>query len=52
MSMVRKVVIWAVVIFAVWYLFTNPDGAAAFGSHLLSGLRSAGRSLASFLSHL
>jgi hypothetical protein len=52
MSMAKKVGIWVLIIFVAWYLLTNPDGAAAFGSHLLHGLRSAGRSLSSFLSHL
>ena len=50
--MVRKIVIWALIIFAVWYLLTHPDGAATFGSHLLNGQKAAGRSLASFFNHL
>jgi hypothetical protein len=50
--MVRKIVMWALIVFVVWYLLTNPDGAAAFGSHLLNGLKSLGRSLSSFVSHL
>lgn len=49
---VRKIVLWALVIFAVWYLLTNPDGAAAFGSHILNGLKSAGTSFSTFISHL
>lgn len=49
---VRRIVLWALAIFAVWYLFTNPDGAAALGSHILSGLKSAGSSLSTFISHL
>lgn len=50
--MVQKIVLWAIVIFAVWFLFTNPDGAAALGSHILNGLKSAGAALSTFISHL
>lgn len=49
---VKKILMWALVIFVVFYLFTNPDGAAAFLSHLLSGLKSAGKSLSTFANHL
>ena len=49
---VKKVVGWLLVIFVVWYLLTNPDGAATFGSHLLNGLKHAGNALSTFLSHL
>ena len=49
---VKKIVGWLLVVFVVWYLLTNPDGAAAFGHHLLNGLRSAGQSLAKFVSSL
>jgi hypothetical protein len=49
---VRKIVVWVLVVFAVWYLLTNPDGAATFGSHILNGLKSAGNSLSTFVSHL
>jgi len=48
----KKIVGWVIVVFAVWYLLTNPDGAAAFGSHLLNGLKSAGDSLSTFVSNL
>ncbi len=49
---VRKIVIWALIVFVVWYLLTDPDGAAAFGSHVLNGLKSAGKSLSTFVSNL
>jgi len=49
---VKKIVIWALVIFVVWYVLSSPDGAATFGQHLINGLRSAGKSLSSFFSHL
>jgi hypothetical protein len=49
---VKKIVGWLVVVFVVWYLLTNPDGAATFGRHVLDGLRSAGNSLSKFVSSL
>lgn len=49
---IKKIVGWLLVVFVVWYLLTNPDGAAHFGQHLLNGLRSAGDSLAKFVSSL
>jgi hypothetical protein len=49
---VKKIVTWLLVVFVVWYLLTNPDGAGAFVQHLLNGLKSAGKSLATFVSHL
>jgi len=48
----KKVVGWLLVLFLVWYLLTNPDGAAAFGRNVLHGLQSAGQSLAKFVSSL
>ena len=48
----KKILMWALIVFVVFYLFTNPDGAANFVSHALSGLKSAGKSLSTFLSHL
>jgi hypothetical protein len=50
--MVRKIVVWALVVFAVFYLLTDPNGAAAFVSHGLNGLRQAGHSLSTFVSKL
>lgn len=49
---VKKIVMWALIVFVVFYLFTNPDGAAGFVSHVLNGAKSAGKSLSTFLSHL
>jgi hypothetical protein len=48
----KKIVGWLLAVFAVWYLLTNPDGAALFGQHVLNGLRSAGDSLSKFVSSL
>jgi hypothetical protein len=51
-AMVRKIVVWALVVFVVFYLLTDPNGAATFVSHVLSGLKSAGHSLSTFVSKL
>jgi hypothetical protein len=48
----RKLIGWAVVLFIAFYLLTDPNGAAAFVGHALNGLKSAGRSLSTFISHL
>ena len=48
----KKIVGWVVAVFVVWYLLTNPDGAALFGQHLLNALRTAGNSLSKFVSSL
>jgi len=48
----KKIVGWLIVLFVLFYVLTNPDGAAAFGQHVLHGLRSAGQSLAKFVSSL
>lgn len=50
--MVKKIVIWALVAFAVYFLLSDPDGAARLVSHLFGDLRSAGHSLSSFVSSL
>ena len=48
----RKIVGWLIVVFVVWYLLTDPNGAGTFVQHVLSGLRSAGKSLSTFVSNL
>lgn len=50
--MLRKVVMWAIVIFIVYYLATDPTGAAGFLKSALHGLQDAGRSLSTFVSKL
>jgi hypothetical protein len=47
-----KLLGWALAAFAVYYLLTNPDGAASFALHILDGLRSAANALSTFASHL
>jgi hypothetical protein len=50
--MLRKVITWAIVIFIVYYLVSDPHGAAGAVQSALRGLRSAGNSLSTFVSHL
>lgn len=49
---VKKIVTWAVVLFIAYYLFTQPTGAGHAMHSLLNGLKSAGNSLATFISSL
>jgi hypothetical protein len=48
----KKILGWAAVLFIVWYLITNPTGAANAVEGLLGLLRSAGNSLATFFNSL
>jgi hypothetical protein len=48
----RKIVTWAIVIFLVYYLFSDPNGAANAMHHLFNLLKEAGNSLAKFVNHL
>jgi hypothetical protein len=48
----KKVLGWLVVIFLVWFLITNPTGAAAAVNNLLNALRGIGNSLATFFTSL
>jgi hypothetical protein len=50
--MLRKIITWAIVIFIVFYLLTQPSGAAHVISNLLNLLKSAGNSLATFVNSL
>ena len=50
--MLPRIIGWALVAFVVFYLVTNPDGAAGFVHSTLDGLRSAGNSLSRFVDHL
>jgi len=50
--MLPRIIGWALVAFAVYYLVTNPDGAAGFVHSILNGLRDAGDSLSRFINHL
>ncbi|MBO0834636.1 MAG: hypothetical protein J2P28_03825 [Actinobacteria bacterium] len=48
----KKITLWTLGIFAVYYLLTEPHSAGIFMQHVLSGLRSVGQSLSQFLSNL
>ncbi len=47
-----KVIKWAVVIFAAWFLITNPHGAANAVTSLLNTLKGVGNSLSTFFTSL
>ena len=51
-SMLKKVITWAIVIFIIYYLATDPAGAAAFMHHIFNGLKTIGASLATFFNSL
>lgn len=50
--MLKKVITWAIVIFIVYFLVTAPHTASDAVQAALRGLRSAGNSLSTFVSHL
>ncbi|HTZ94038.1 MAG TPA: hypothetical protein VMB74_16725 [Streptosporangiaceae bacterium] len=43
---------WLVVAFVVFYLLTDPDGAATLVQRIFDDLRTFAESLATFVSHL
>jgi len=51
-GMMKKVLTWAAIAFAIYYLATSPDGAANVVTGALNWLKSAGNSLATFLNHV
>ena len=50
--MLRKVILWAIVIFIVYYLATDPSGAAHVLQSAFNGLKSAGNSMSRFVNKL
>ncbi len=50
--MLKKVITWAIVIFIVYYLATQPTGAANLVHHAYNGIHAAGNSLSTFLNSL
>jgi hypothetical protein len=48
----KKVITWGIVIFIVYYLVSDPAGASGAVHSALSSLKSAGNSLAKFVSSL
>jgi hypothetical protein len=45
----KKLIPWLIVIFVVYYIATDPDGAAGFLKGALHGLHEAGSSLSRFV---
>lgn len=50
--MLKKVIGWAIVIFIVYYLATDPHGAASFVHGVFHWLQGAGKSLTTFVNDL
>lgn len=50
--MLKKVITWAIVLFIVYYLATQPTGAANFVHHVFNGLHSAANSMSTFVNTL
>jgi hypothetical protein len=50
--MVRKIVTWGLVLFAIFYLVTDPTGAAGFVHGVFNGLHTAATSMARFVNSL
>ena len=50
--MLRKVITWAIVLFVVYYLATNPTGAAHALHQAFNGLKHAGDSMSRFVNKL
>jgi hypothetical protein len=50
--MLKKVLAWGAVAFAIYYLATDPHGAAGLVTGVLNGLKTAAHSLSMFLSHI
>jgi hypothetical protein len=48
--MLKKVLAWGAVAFVIYYLATNPNGAAHLVTGILDGLKQAAGALAKFLS--
>lgn len=51
-GMLKKVVTWAIIIFVVFYLATQPTSASKIIHHAYNGIHSAGISLAKFVNSL
>jgi uncharacterized protein (DUF486 family) len=51
-SMVMKILSWAIVLFIIFYVATEPTGAAGFVRHIYNGLHDAANSMAEFVNSL
>ena len=50
--MLKKVLTWGGIAFVIYYLATNPDGAANVVTGALDWLKAAGNSMSTFLNHI
>jgi hypothetical protein len=50
--MLKKAITWAVALFIIFYIATQPVGAATFTRHAYNGLHSAASSMAKFVNAL
>ncbi len=50
--MLRKVITWAIIIFIIYYLATDPTGAAHALHSAFNGLKHAGNSMSQFVNKL
>jgi hypothetical protein len=50
--MLKKVITWAIVIFIVYYLVTEPAAAATVVHNIWNGLKTAASALATFVNSL
>jgi hypothetical protein len=51
-SVAKKVIIWVIVIFVVYYLATDPNGAGHLLHHAFNGLKEAGHQMTKFVNSL
>jgi phosphate/sulfate permease len=50
--MLRKIITWAIVLFILFYVTTQPAGAAGVIHHFYNGLHDAANSMATFVNSL
>ncbi|HEY3981367.1 MAG TPA: hypothetical protein VGM79_29205 [Streptosporangiaceae bacterium] len=51
-AVLKKVITWGIVIFVIYYLVSNPGGAANVVHSAFNGLKSVGQSLSGFVNSL
>jgi hypothetical protein len=51
-QMLGKIIRWAIILFIVFYIATQPTGAAGFVHHFYNGLHDAANSMARFVNNL
>jgi phosphate/sulfate permease len=50
--MLGRIIRWAIVLFIIFYVATQPAGAAGFVHHIYNGLHDAANSMATFVNSL